>query len=160
MWPFRKESQLVTPPVDLDVPVTNPALVAAIKCFAESQDEQRLVGLLSELRRSVYLIVVYMDKTAVDKQPDSNQATIKKGSIIGVLEVEGPDGGRSLALFSDWDSIRKFTSDEVSTLVMPAKQAWSFAVEKCGAAVVNPGGLALPLDRDQVNDLARTSVSA
>lgn len=158
MWPFSKKSQPVKPPVDLDTPVTNPRLVAAMDAFMSTQGPEQLDALLLELRRSVYLIVTYMDDAILHKEAATNQATIKKGSTIGILELEGPDGQRTLPLFSDWDAIRKYTQDNVSTMVMPAKQAWSFAAEKYGAAVINPGGPMLPLNRDQVYQLAQSAV--
>ena len=159
MWPFSKKPTQIAPPVDLDTPVTNPKLVEAIDSFAKSKNKRQLENLLTELRRSVYLVVAHMDDATVRQKPGSDQATIEKGSTIGIVEVDGPDGGRALPLFSDWDAIRKFTQDEVSTLVMPADQAWRFAAEKYDAAVVNPGGPALPLQSEQILDLASTSVA-
>jgi SseB protein N-terminal domain len=156
MWPFSKRRKaVVTPPVDLDTPVTNPGLVEAIDAFAMAQGPQQLDALLRELTRAVFLVAALMDKSRMQQSGQAGQVTIQAGSQIGVLEAVGPDGKRSLPLFTDWDAIAKYTNRPVSAVAMPAHQAWGFATEKYDAAIVNPGGPALPLDRDQVVELAR-----
>ncbi|MCG8405817.1 MAG: SseB family protein [Phycisphaerales bacterium] len=158
MWPFSKQPRnSITPPVDLDTPVTNPELVKAVDVFAVEQGPEQLEALLTALTQAVFLIATLMDEAKFAINKDQGSGTMEKGSRIKILEVEGPNGERVLPLFTDWDEIRKFTDQQVSTLVMPASQAWSFALQNYGAAVVNPGGKALPLDRAQVTELAQHS---
>jgi hypothetical protein len=160
MWPFRRKSRPAAPPVDFDTPVTNPRLVAAISAFAATQGPPQVDALLLELQRAVFLVVTFMENARISQSQTDGKVTISKNSLIGILEVEDADGGRCLPLFSDWDAIRKFTNDSVSTLVMPAAQAWPFVAQNYGAAVVNPGGVALPLNCEQVDELACIALSA
>ena len=54
-----------------------------------------------------------------------------------------------LPLFTDWDEIHRWIDQDVSTLVMPATDAFSFASkEDYAGAVVNSGGQALELPKD------------
>ena len=156
MWPFsKKQKPAIVPPVDLNQPVTNPRLVEAINSLTGTNDKEQIERLLSELNRANFLVATFMDE--VVKEPSSQEGTVtfKKGSRIKTLMCMRPDGKGALALFTDWDEIRKFTGEQVSGMVMPAEQAWSFSLAGPGGAVVNPGGAALPLDEKQLQDLTR-----
>jgi hypothetical protein len=157
MWPFLKKSRRKdAPPVDLDKPVANPSLLLAIEAMASEPGEGRVRTLVQELAKANYLVATMLDEADVEVSVPG-AATFKKDSLIKVFEVRGPGEERALALFTDWDAIRKFTDKSVSGLVMPASQAWSFAARQYGNAVVNPAGPALPLNTAQVNELARIS---
>jgi hypothetical protein len=142
-------------PVDLDQPIENPSLVTMIDAFAVKPDQQHLRRLLSELNHAVFLVVTLLDEAKMSSGDTPGLTTFEKGSLIKLLEFSGPSGGRALPLFTDWKAIRAWTDQEVSAFVMPANQAWSFALENYEAAVVNPAGPSLPLDRQQIAELAR-----
>jgi hypothetical protein len=155
MWPFRKQpKKQVIPPVDLDTPVTNPALLAAINNLGSGADQSRLNALILELNRAVYLVATLLDEANV-KEQSPGQVTFQKGSRVKVLGIMDTSNRPLLPLFTDWDAIRKWTNEPVSSMVMPAGQAWEFALAQYQGVVINPGGPLLELNRDQLEDLRR-----
>jgi hypothetical protein len=60
-----------------------------------------------------------------------------------------------LALFTDWEAMRSWTNEPVSSMIMPANQAWDFALAHYQGVVINPAGPSLELSRDQVEELRR-----
>jgi len=155
MWPFHKQREKhVTPPVDLDTPVTNPALLAAMNGLGAGTDQTATDTLIRELNRAVYLVATLLDQANV-KQESPGHVTFEKGSLIKVLLVTTSDEQSLLPLFTDWDAIRTWTSDPVSSMVMSANQAWDLALEQYQGVVINPGGPVLELDRNQMEDLRR-----
>lgn len=164
MWPFKRKSDgsersTVNPPVDLDTPVTNPRLVAAIDSFAVDQSDSRLDMLLRELNNAVLLIATLLDDTSIQETGKPGNVVIEKGSKIKVLLAVDSNGAPILPLFTDWDSIKRWTQDRVTTLVMPAADAWGFALDGYNGAVINPAGPSLPLDRSQLEELHRCAKS-
>ncbi len=158
MWPFRRQPNTVTPPVDIDTPVTNPALTAAMARLGEGGDQAAIEAVLRELNRAVYLVAILLDEASVTTT-SPGQATFNKGSVIKVLNCADSNDRPLLPLFTDWDAIRKWTNTSVSTLVMPADQAWDFALSQYQGAVINPAGPLLELSRDQLEDLRRRGKS-
>ncbi len=155
MWPFRKEREKqVVPPVNLDTPVTNPALLAAMSNLGSGTDPSRLDTLILELNRAVYLVATLLDQASA-KERSPGEVTFEKGSLIKMLEVVNSSDHRLLPLFTDWDAIRKWTDESVSSMVMPAEQAWEFALAQYRGVVINPAGPMLELNRDQLEDLRR-----
>lgn len=149
----------MTPPVDLDTPVTNPALIAAMEGLGAGPRQAAIDTLLRELNRAVYLVATILDQAKITER-SPGQVTFEKGSLIKVRFVTDSDDRPLLPLFTDWDAIRKWTSDPVSSLVMPANQAWDFALQQYQGVVINPGGPLLELNRDQLADLKRRSMPA
>ena len=152
MWPFRTQPKSVTPPVDLDKPVTNPALTAAMAGLGAGPDQAAIESLIRELNRAVYLVAILLDEANVTTR-SPGQATFEKGSLIKMLAVADSNDRPLLLLFTDWDAIRKWTNESVSTLVMPADQAWEFALRQYHGAVINPAGPLLELNHNQLEDL-------
>lgn len=165
MWPFQRkldasESSPAVPPVDLDAPVTNPGLLAALNAFAADQSEDHLDGLLTELNQAVYLVATLLDEANVQETDTPGDIVFKKGSVIQVIAAADDDGNSLLPLFTDWDAIKLWTQDPVQTLVMPAADAWSFALGDYNGVIINPAGPSLPLNRPQVEELHRCLKSA
>lgn len=160
MWPFGKQREKqVTPPVDLDTPVTNPGLLTAMGGLEAGTDQAAIDRLIGELNRAVYLVATLLDQASV-KERSAGQATLEAGSLIKVLGVSDSDDRSLLPLFTDWDAIRKWTGEPVSSMVMPASQAWEFALAEYQGVVINPAGPVLELNRDQLEDLLVRSRSA
>jgi hypothetical protein len=159
MWPFRRRyCPIAKPHIDLDTPVTNPRLVAAIDALSDSSGAPQRHKLVAELRRAVFLVGAITDDAELTSYAQQGQVSIEEGSHIGILELEDPQGKRVLPLFTDMGAVKKHIDKPTSTLVIPAVDAWEFVANKYDAAIINPAGPALPLDRDQINDLARTAV--
>ena len=67
MWPFRKNNSepgvIVDPPVDLDRPVENPALTAALDAHAKVGSDETAQRLFAELNRANYLVATLDDQS-------------------------------------------------------------------------------------------------
>jgi len=127
----------VVPPVDLNVPLTNPRLLAAILKHQQSQSNETATELLGELKTAVLLVAIILENPVI--KSSETQALFKKGDKIAVVEVRDNNDNRLLALFTDHRELQRFTNQANSTLVMPTKDAMSFVLEKSySGLVVNP----------------------
>jgi hypothetical protein len=147
----------VVPPVDLNVPVTNPRLVAAIRKHQQSGNNQTAAELFAELKSAVLLAAIVLDQPP--EKTSQGQAVFKAGSRIAVVEISDNDNQRLLALYTDHEELRRFTQHANSTLVLPTKDAMSFVLDKGYAGlVVNPASeatlrLDAPFIRRVIGDL-------
>ena len=144
------------PPVDLNKPVTNPALVAAMKRLKTETSSAAKDAVLIELNRANYLVAIFSDEMHVSKPDSSGKVTIEKDSIIKVLNTSDEKGNIYLLLFTDWDAIRLYIDKPVDTLVFPAKDAWDWVLRMGDyqGAVINPAKDALQLSKQQVEYLS------
>jgi hypothetical protein len=108
----------VASPVDLNVPVTNPRLVAAIERHQKAQCKQIPEELLGELQNAVFLVAIILDNPPVNVS--------EKQSLFN----RGDNDSRLLALFPDYTELQQFTNHENSTLVMRTKDAMSFVLDR------------------------------
>jgi hypothetical protein len=157
MFGFSKKrggQSAVIPPVDLNKPVENPDVVAAISAAANSQSPLLFAALTCALRDANYLVPIMQDGMITSPTGEEGQMTIHAGSHINVFTCAAPDGGTLLPLFTDWDEIRRWLDVPVSTLVVPAKDAFALASgDDYAGAVVNPGGQAVELSKDLLGRL-------
>jgi hypothetical protein len=157
MFGFSKKrggQSTIIPPVDLNKPVENPEVVAAITAAANSQSPLLFAALTCALRDANYLVPIMQEGMVTSPTGVEGQMTIQAGSHINVFTCAAPDGGTLLPLFTDWDEIRRWIDHPVSTLVMPAKEAFAFAsMDEYAGAVVNPGGQAVELNKDLLGRL-------
>jgi len=137
----------VESPVDLSVPVENPALIAAITKHQSIGTNETAAELFEELKKAVFLVGMITEKPI---KQESGDVLFKKGDRIGLITVIDNSNQRLLGLFTDHAELQAFTRDATSTLVMPAKMALEATVRDGYAGlVVNPAGQAsLRLDRE------------
>ena len=154
-----KTSAEVKPPVDLNKPVENPELVRAIDAFMTHQTEQTQRNLEIELRKATYLLPFLADNEFHASEPDSEgQAVIEKDSLMKILLTSDAQDNPLLPLFTDWGQIGAWTKEAVNTLVLPAKDAWAFALNgQYAGVVINPGGHALPLSKEALVELSQAA---
>jgi len=146
------------PPVDLNKPVENPRLVAALVAFEKNQGDGTRQTLWRELKSAVYLIPVRADKLATTPPDKSGKMTVTEDSPISFFMSPDKAGNPFLPIFTDWQEIAKFTKEPVSTLVMPADDLWGFVLNQKNfhGAVLNPADKkALPLDRAMIQSLRK-----
>ena len=143
------------PAIDVNKPIENPALVAAIERLARENSDKAKDLLLVELNKANYLAAILTDEMHTSAPDEHGKTVIQKDSIIKVIETSDAHGNRYLPLFTDWKAIGEYTNKPVSTLVLPASDAWSFAlhVGKYDGIVINPGRNALPLNKDMIKYL-------
>lgn len=146
------------PPVDLNKPVENPRLLAALAAFEKNQGNETRQTLWKELKSAVYLIPVRADKLATTPPDKSGKMAVTEDSPISFFISADTDGNPFLPVFSDWQEIAKFTKEPVNTIVMPADDLWGFVLNQKNfhGAVLNPADKkALPLDRSMIQSLKK-----
>lgn len=152
-----KVTSKINPPVDLNVPVTNPRLVAAIFKHQKCQTNETAVELFGEMKNAILLAGIILEKPPTPTT--EAESVFVKGDKIGFVEVIDNNEKRLLALFTDHSELQSFTNQANSTLVMPPKDAMSFVLDKeYDGFVINPAGKATlrldaPFIRDVINDM-------
>jgi hypothetical protein len=145
------------PPVDLNTAVENPSLVRAMNRVAAENTAAAKDLLLLELQRANYLAAMLPDgEKALGTKP--GLTVLKKGTRFGVLSA-GKGGKNYLVLFSDWKALKGYTKLEVTGWVLPARDAWSFALQGStyDGVVINPAHNALPLERPMLEFLFKNA---
>jgi hypothetical protein len=149
--------QAAGPPVDLNRPVQNPALVAALTTLEGARTPENAAKVRKQLQRAVFLVPILTDEFHTTKPSVSGQSTVLENSRLKVFLAPDSSGKSFVPLFTDWDEIKKWTKKEVNTWVMPAADAWAFVLSNAEFAgiVINPGGTSLPLSRGAVEQLSK-----
>jgi hypothetical protein len=148
------QGESVEASIDLTQSIENPDLVRALERLAADTSDAAKDEVVAQLQRATFLMVILKDEL---ETPEENQGPVvfDKGSRIQILTAESDDGNVFLPLFTDWQAIRDYTEDPVNGLIMPAKDAWAFALhdEIYEGVVINPAGEPLPLGRPMVEFL-------
>lgn len=151
--PKPEQGKNLESPVDLNKPVENPELSLAIERLVSDQSDAAKDHLLAALNQANYLAVIITDEMHTSEIDEDGKTVIEAGSKIKIVTTNDERGNAFLPLFTDWPAIRQYIQDglEVSTLVLPAYQAWDMALSgNYHGVVVNPGGNALPLNAGQI----------
>lgn len=145
------------PPIDINKPVENPSLVAALKRMATDSSPSSQENLLRELNNAVYLMAIFSDELYTAEPDAQGRTVVEKDSKIKVIGTSDSEGNPYLPLFTDWGAIQKYIKEPVNTLVLPAADAWSWALNmgQYHGVVINPAENALPLSRKQIEFLQR-----
>ncbi|ACM19352.1 hypothetical protein Geob_0990 [Geotalea daltonii FRC-32] len=148
MWPFKKKSSGSN--IDVNKPVENPDLVAAIQNHANHNSNESTVELVEAIRKAVFLAAI--DERGLNKQEiGKGEIEIQKGSKFGILEVQDSDNRRLLTLFTDWKEFQNYAPSHFSGLIMPSNQVSSYVqTGSYDGVVINPGGNALPIYRNLI----------
>jgi hypothetical protein len=143
-----------TPPAGVDQPVENPELSAALQQFVTNRDSRAEQELAQQLRRAVFLVPMLADELRIANGVEPGSQVMEPGSRIKLISCVDAAGAQHLPLFTDWPAIRAWTEQQVSTLVIPAAQAWEMVLgnDQYAGAVVNPGAgaHALPLTKQTI----------
>ncbi len=146
----------VVAPVDLDKPVKNPELVTALDAYTNNPSPEARTTLSAKLNKAIFLLPMMTDLAQIiPSETDPGQGTFEKGSLLKVFIATDADGNLLLPLFTDGASIRSWTTQAVTTLVLPAQDAWGFATTEgtYSGVVINPGGHNLELKRSELEKL-------
>ena len=157
IWPFSKKiaSEPVVPPVDLNKPVENPQLKKAINAFKANQILKTQDDLGRQLNSANYLIAILADEMKTTLGETEGQATIEKGSLIKFLNCFNEEDECFLPAFTDWEEIRLWTTQDVSTMVMPSADLWDFVLhgDQYAGVVINPAGTLWQMSKDNIKAL-------
>jgi len=148
--------QHVMPPVDIDKPVENSALVTVLDAYLQNPTQSARKALPAELNKAVFLLPVVMDESNIKRSvEDPGLAIFEKDTFFEIFNATDSDGNLLLPIFTDWPSIRSWTKAQVSAMVLPAQDAWAFATTKgdYSGVVVNPGGHNIEIRRSEIEEL-------
>jgi hypothetical protein len=125
--------------LDINTPVINPALTATLMADASHSTSDTRRAVTAELLQATFLVAI-VTREVQEKPVAPGQVTWQAGSRFSVLLSNDGQGGKVLPLFTDWDALRQWTDQPVSGLIMPAAEAWAFALadNTYAGAVVNP----------------------
>jgi hypothetical protein len=144
------------PKVDLDTPVTNQKLVTVLETWSKGDAGPMDEAIWDALQSSVLLVLVLDDGSSRFAPNATGMMTLEKGSLLAIVEAIDDNDDHLLALFTDWTAARLFVTEKTVGMLMPANQAWDFALERHIGAVVNPRSrTALRLTRRQLVALKR-----
>lgn len=129
-------------------PIENPELVSAIATIAKDQSEDAQYALTLALQRGLYLVPVFAGR--IDTDPTDDES-------VQVLVCTDQEDKEFLPLFTDEATLKAWTTEDVSCMVLTAPEAWDFILSQpeCSGGVVNPGSAALPLNREMVGILKK-----
>ncbi|MFG1488455.1 SseB family protein [Oceanospirillum sp. HFRX-1_2] len=141
--------------IDVNQPVENPDLLSAIDRVAREGSDESRENLIEQLFLANYLAAMFTDGLKVSPS-DGHQQTVEQGSTFGILSAENA-GKNYLVLFTDWNALGQYTDRDVSGLILPGKDVWSFALQDDAydGVVINPAHNALPLERPMLEYLAQ-----
>ena len=125
---------------DINTPVNNPALTTALADNARHDTPDTRRALTAQLMQATFLVAILTSEVQEEPAAAPGQVTWEVGSRFSVLLSGDGQGGRRLPLFTDWEALRQWTDEPVSGLVMPAAEAWAFALadNTYTGVVVNP----------------------
>ena len=149
--------------LDLNKPVVNAELSLAMDRLSRDTSDAAKDALLLELNKANYLAVSVGKGLSEGIASSNGQALLPAGARFDLL-MAGKQGKNYLLLFTDWDAIRAYTKEDVTAIVLPAKDAWSFFSSTLAATyegiVINPAHNALPLRKPMISYLAAASSKA
>lgn len=147
-----KASSVKPNEIDVNKPVENPELVAAIEDYKTNPSDEKLPQLYSLINNAIYLALVDMSQVDSEKISE-NEMVVKKNSVVAFPALTTKDGGNYQPLFTDWKHIYDFTKDKPETMILPAYDAWSFFFRKDNAlkgVVINPASDDIILSAEQI----------
>lgn len=140
--------------VDLNKPITNNELKKAIALNSRNNTKQSKAILVEELKKANFLVPIITDELYTEPVDEEGKTTVKKDSIIKIINTSTPDGKPVFAVFTDWDEIKAWTNQPVSTLVMPLSDVICMGLEQqYQGVVINPSGKFWYMDREILNNI-------
>jgi hypothetical protein len=135
--------------------VENPRLVQTLQQYLATPSTDALRDMQAELNSANYLVPILTDEIVRKPSGHPGQYTWEKGSLLKMLHAMDDKGAPHLPLFTDWSSIRAFTTKPISALVMPARDAWDFVLANAhlNGAMINPSSSGTMLTRSQIQKL-------
>jgi hypothetical protein len=140
------------PPVDLNKPIENPGLSAAFNDYNQNKCNETIIKVIKNIVASNFLVAIISDQIEKTEPDKKGMATIKKGSIIKFFNCYNQNNECFFPIFTDWVEIKKWTDQQVDTLVMPCIQVLDFIKENKEylGIVINPGSIGWTLNKDNI----------
>ena len=129
--------------MDINEPVVNPGLVAAMNCFQAEPTPEHESLFLAELKKARFLAPVNI--TLAPKPGGETGGTVlEEGATIKFHMLTNSKGGSFFPAFSDWGELRKWSdAPDRQTLVVTFDDLSAMALKddgENGGLVINPYG--------------------
>jgi len=154
IWPFNKKK-----PIDVQKPITNPALKKTIHTFNSNRTEINLLKVISEMKNANFLILASNDELKTTETADKNIVTVEEGSIIKFLNTFNENGEVFTPLFTDWKEIGLWieVTKDISSWIMPTDEAFNFILKNKGVKglVINPCTDRWTMTKEQIDNFLK-----
>lgn len=141
--------------IDVNKPVENPNLKAAIQKFINERTERNALELGRQLNGSVFLIAMNTNEMIMTDNKNGS-SVVQKGSVIKILNCFNEKNECFLPIFTDWEEIRLWTKENVGGLMSPSKDTWEFILsqqETYKGIVINPATTGWTLHHQEIKNL-------
>jgi hypothetical protein len=137
--------------MELNKPVENPALVAAIADFGRNPTAETQEGLTRALKAAKYLVPFIGDGK-------SAEAAFQPGSRLKFPQLTLSDGTPYVPVFTEWGEVRKWTDVKIDTVILSVGDLHALfgASAELGGIVLNVGSDALVLKKPHLAALGAT----
>jgi hypothetical protein len=141
--------------VDVNKPVTNPALVAAIEAVRAEFNGETEATFLTELKQARFLSPVTI--TPKPEAGADGEITLPQDTTISFFTLNGASGA-FLPAFTDWDELRKWRNiPDEQTLITTYEDLRTMVLRKPdhGGFAINPYGCDLLITPEMLQDFER-----
>jgi len=143
------------PDINVNTPVTNPALVAAIEAVQKEVTSDTQSAFFKALKNAHFLSPV-----TIEPRPDpgdtEGKTTLKVGTKIGFISITDANGENYLSVFTDWSALKQWRDvadeqtlitsfDDISCMVLRDPNSAGF--------VVNPYRHSIPVRRNEIGHI-------
>ncbi|MGN6638335.1 MAG: SseB family protein [Mucilaginibacter sp.] len=154
IWPFNRKKS-----VDINKPITNPALKSAFYIFSSNQTENNLKKVVLELSNANFLVLVKHDGFRTTKNPDISNATVNEGRVIKFFKTFDENGNAFIPLFTDWKEIGLWVevTKDIASWVMTTYEAFNFVLKNkvITGLVINPCSDKWTMTKEQVDSFLK-----
>ena len=147
---WNKKKSIV---VDVNKPVTNPALKNAFKIFNLNKCEETLKKLTDVIKAAEFLVLVETERLKLSPDDINNSVMFEKGGIIKFLKTYDENRQRFLPIFTDWKEIDLWTKSRKGFFgwIMPISDVFSWVNNSNDTGlVINPCSDKWTMDKEQI----------
>ncbi len=142
--------------IDINQPVTNPALAAAIRDMKQNNTQEAQVRVINEVMKAQFISPVIISPPPVPWA--DGKTVLEQNTTIHFTTLENAEKQVFYPAFTDWEELGKVgLSENQQTLVMTFEDLAALVLDEKGGSdgfVVNPFSDSLVLDKHTVGALA------
>lgn len=140
--------------MDVNTPVENPRLVAAINRIVEAETPENEEALIAELREAHFLSPV-----VIDPPPSPGESTLGEGTSIQFALLPGPEA--YYPAFTDWGELRKWkdTPDQQTLITRLDDFCGMLDGNHHAGVIVNPLTQGLLLSRERLGGITGRTIA-
>lgn len=142
--------------IDVNTPVTNPELVAAIKSMKESNTKESQDHVINEIMKAHFISPVIISPVP-ETLGDNNKVVLKEKTIIKFGIIENTANQQFFLAFTDWEELGKWHKVEnQQTLILTFNDLAVMVLDEKGNSdgfVINPYGENVVFNKTMIRTL-------